>query len=82
VSQAIHIGTEYERQVEWFECPRCGVRSAVTQMVWASVPVIGRKPTLDACEHRPHVPPSPATLAAHERERELLDIAAIALRPR
>lgn len=66
MSQAVHLYTDYAQQREWFECPVCHARQMVSPHVWGEVQVLGAKPTLDVCEHRPHIPPSPAAVAAHE----------------
>lgn len=74
MSAATHLWTDHWRRTEWFECPECGARQEVSDFVWARVPVMGEKPTLDVCEHRPHIPPAPATLAAFECGRAIVDL--------
>lgn len=74
MSQATHLFTDHGLIVDWFECPRCGARQAVASQLWHSVEVLGEKPTLDVCEHRPHVPPSPAALRAFAEDKALADL--------
>ena len=74
MSQAVHVGTDYANQYEFFECPRCGARQKVSPFVWRDVEVLGPKPTLDVCEHEPHIPPSPSAIAAFERSKAILDL--------
>ena len=75
--RANHIGCDYERRVEIFECPRCRGREAITEEEWGRVPVIGVKPALRcACGLGAHIPPSPATVEAHDQALAVADMLA------
>lgn len=75
--RATHIGSDHQQRREWFACPGCGSRAAITEEEWSRVPVIGEKPALGcACGLEPHIPPSPATVAAHDREVAILTMVA------